>query len=377
MKRFEAYAGISPLTQSMYAWGGCYPGKVTKACINGQRVEGIHFHFRWNMDEMDNILESGTIRFTSVREPFDMFRSAFNYYYYEHRNRIQAKCGTCMRVPFAQIAGGRNDMPLDEFIDILPDKFNATMPLNYRVKNWQAFEMGMDHLNDDPDYVRQSLATLDRQFELVIVTEYYYESMVLLAQLLCAPYEVLWMKIRNPRAYAKPLVRPENIDKFNKHFAVDIAVYEHFKRVLIQKIDIFGQMRMAEEVSKMKEIFNGCNKNKQLCDFMTKPIVTQPIQPDVKPSLQYYIDQVESGYGNCPYRNSPYQMIKRYIKTGELTSFDCVDWCDLHRAFIEDNFRMPQSQQRNQLTNLIRTTSRQAYCKLFFNEANAMHDLYS
>ena len=108
-----------------------------------------------------------------------------------------------MRVPFTQIADGNNTMSVDDFIDILPDKFNSKLPLNYRVKNWQAFELGMDHLNEDPEYVRQSLAKLDKQFDLVLLTEYYDESMVLLAQLLCVPYKVIWQKALNARHYEK------------------------------------------------------------------------------------------------------------------------------------------------------------------------------
>ena len=90
MKRFESYVGIRTLDSTMYAMGGCYPGKITKACLNGQRVMGsIRYHFRWNMDEIDSILEPGTVRITSVREPLDMFRSTYNYYYYEFRNSRQ------------------------------------------------------------------------------------------------------------------------------------------------------------------------------------------------------------------------------------------------------------------------------------------------
>ena len=82
-------------------------------------------------------------------------------------------------------------MPVDEFINILPEQFNGSLPYNYRVKNWQAFELGLDHLNDDVDYVKESLARLDTQFDLVILIEHYDESLVLLAQLLCVPYEVI------------------------------------------------------------------------------------------------------------------------------------------------------------------------------------------
>ena len=238
-----------------------------------------------------------------------------------------------MCIPFSLIADGQSDMNIDDFIDILPDRFNANMPLNYRVKNWQAFELGMDHLNEDPDYVRESLARLDKQFDLVIVTEYYDESMVLLAKLLCVPYEVLWQKTLNPRHYEKPILRPDLTDKFNAHFAVDLAIYDHFKHVLMQKITDFGAERMSAEVAKMNTIFHSCNLNKDRCRFERQPVRVRQYAPNVKPSLKYYLNEAESGFGQCPYANSPYQMARRYDETGKLTG------CRLHRSFIMANFK--------------------------------------
>ena len=62
--------------------------RITKTCLNGQRVDSIRYHFRWNMEEIEDILEPNTARVTSIREPLDQFRSAFNFYYYEYRKRV-------------------------------------------------------------------------------------------------------------------------------------------------------------------------------------------------------------------------------------------------------------------------------------------------
>ena len=258
----------------MYAMGGCYPGKMSKQCLNGQRVDSIRYHFRWNMEEIDDILEPGTVRITSIRQPLDMFRSTYNYYYYEHKNvkNIETKCDSkCARVPFAQIAG-KNDMRVDDFIAILPDKFDPKLPYNYRVKNWQAFELGMDHLNENVTYIEESLKVLERQFDLVILIEYYQESLVLLAELLCVPYKVIWQKQLNPRKYEKPTLRADLEEKFNNHFKTDIIIYNYFEKILQKKIDDFGRDRMEQEILKMTKVFENCNKFKHSCDMKSKPI---------------------------------------------------------------------------------------------------------
>ena len=47
-------------------------------------------------------------------------------------------------------------------------------------------------MRDDDEYIRTSIELLEKQFDLVILTEYFLESMVLLADIMCIPYEVLW-----------------------------------------------------------------------------------------------------------------------------------------------------------------------------------------
>jgi len=61
---------------------------------------------------------------------------------------------------------GREKVEIEEFLDLLPSVFNASHTRNFRAKNYQAFEMGMDHLNDDDDYINGMLKTLDKQFDL-------------------------------------------------------------------------------------------------------------------------------------------------------------------------------------------------------------------
>ena len=71
------------------------------------------------------------------------------------------------------------------FSDLLPQVFDGSVTRSFRSKNYQAFEFGLDHLNNDGNYILSELQRLDRQFDLVILTEYYFEGIVLLADLLC------------------------------------------------------------------------------------------------------------------------------------------------------------------------------------------------
>ena len=205
-------------------------------------------------------------------------------------------------MPFTEIAKGPN-MPFDDFIKILPDRFNSSAPFNFRVKNWQAFEFGMDHLNHDDEYIHKSLETLTHQFDLVILVEYYFESLVLLAQLMCVPYEVIWQEKLRPMSYEKPSIDEKVIESFQNHFKLDYAIYEHFKAILFQKIENFGPARMAHEIRRMETLFQECDENPKRCKFITAPIADQTKNENVKPNLSFYIKQAEENYGQCPHEN--------------------------------------------------------------------------
>ena len=60
----------------------------------------------------------------------------------------------CWHQPFYTFNGERKFVPLGEFMDLLPETFDTKVTRNFRARNYQAFEMGMDHLNDDDEYIR-------------------------------------------------------------------------------------------------------------------------------------------------------------------------------------------------------------------------------
>ena len=55
----------------------------------------------------------------------------------------------CWNWPFYKMLGRRKDVPITEFLDKLPDVFDPTISRNFRAKNYQSFELGLDHLNNN------------------------------------------------------------------------------------------------------------------------------------------------------------------------------------------------------------------------------------
>ena len=247
---FERHAGLYSEPQLIRPQGGCYPARINAECLafdGYEKIEGkiqfvwtsinvfplgIKYHFRWNMDEINSLLEPGTIRVTSIREPLSCFRSVYNYFYYGVK-KSNASCDMpCWHQPFYTYVGERKLVPIGEFIDLLPDQFDPTVTRSFRAKNYQSFELGLDHLNDDDDYINSSMERLGDQFDLVILTEYFLESLVLLADLLCIPYEVLYTPRRNSRDYETEDLTPAQTKTFEKFFKQDIIMYDYFNKTL-------------------------------------------------------------------------------------------------------------------------------------------------
>ena len=102
-KKIDRHLGLQSEPTLIGPQGGCYPARITKKCLVGgyEKIQSINYHFRWNMDEIDDLLEEGTIRVTSIREPLSCFRSVYNYFYARMKQTNTISCETpCWHYPF-------------------------------------------------------------------------------------------------------------------------------------------------------------------------------------------------------------------------------------------------------------------------------------
>jgi hypothetical protein len=77
---------------------------------------------------------------------------------------------------------------LTRFIDYLraaPAKWNMSIPWASRGRNFQAFELGWDVDNESQNYINQGLRAMENDFDLVMISNYFFESLVLLKEELC------------------------------------------------------------------------------------------------------------------------------------------------------------------------------------------------
>lgn len=113
---------------------------------------------------------------------------------------------------------------------------------------------------------------LENTFDLVMLSDYYYESLVLLGQELCVQPHVLYVEPRmESKSYEKVPLSNTQMKTFRKYFAQDYYIYEHFKKIFDKKVKAFGRRKMEREVQKLKHMYEECNKNPKKCSFKSLP----------------------------------------------------------------------------------------------------------
>ena len=97
----------------------------------------------------------------------------------------------------------------------MDEKFDPDVNWIFRTRNFQAFELGLDYMNDSQEYLSERIKgnlcpeednfliknmkkflELADLFDLVMLKEYFFESLVLLSRILCVDYRILYVRFR-------------------------------------------------------------------------------------------------------------------------------------------------------------------------------------
>lgn len=202
------------------------------------------------------LMPNGTAFLTSIREPFSHFLSAFYYFNVTHHVNLS-----------------RNDNPVKTFLN-KPDYYDAIyktqrrndlvcIPLQLSVlQNSMAFDLGyqVGFPHGNPDWTNNVTATgawlraLDKRLDLVLLTEYFDESLVLLRRQMCWTTKDILYISRNPTTWRHLAKSGDTIglrdvdsdafqrlaEQFRRWSRADVALYEHFSRKFWRQISAEG-----------------------------------------------------------------------------------------------------------------------------------------
>ncbi|KAA8582783.1 galactose-3-O-sulfotransferase 4 isoform X1 [Etheostoma spectabile] len=235
----------------------------------GPRAVEFHImgnHMRFNKAETEKVMPADTFYFSIIRDPVALAESSFAYY--------------------KEVAPAfRKAKSLGDFADDPKKYYDPRLRNNHYARNLLWFDFGMDHnANFSVALAQRAEAMIRRTFKLILVSEYFDQSMILLRHALCWPLDAVvsfslnarqqkpsviggmsgsWVGkaaaaagvgARVVRSQAKTLtnVTEEQREKLRQWNALDWHLYKSFNRTFWEEINRFGHSQMEQEVALLR-----------------------------------------------------------------------------------------------------------------------------
>ncbi|XP_037619325.1 galactosylceramide sulfotransferase-like [Sebastes umbrosus] len=130
-----------------------------------------------------------------------------------------------------------------------PDGFNS-----FYLKNLLFFDFGQDNaLEPDNPRVEGSIRVIAERFHLVMLTEHFEESLILLKDALCWELDdLLFFKLNCRKESTVSKLTPELRAKALQWNGADWKLYRHFNLTFWEKVEAYGSKRMAEVVVELR-----------------------------------------------------------------------------------------------------------------------------
>ncbi|KAG8580404.1 hypothetical protein GDO81_007287 [Engystomops pustulosus] len=192
-------------------------------------------HMRFSLTEVEKVMPRDTFYFTILRNPITLMESSFAYY--------------------KQTVSFLRAKDIESFINNTPKFYQSHRLGSNYAKNLLTFDLGFD--NNGPESPKQyKLLTnaVDAIFDLVLITEYFDESLVLLKDALCWTFDdVLSFPLNIRSNTSRKILSEETKEKIKSWNQLDWQLYVHFNNSFWNRVERFGIERMEKEVKELRK----------------------------------------------------------------------------------------------------------------------------
>ncbi|XP_068713855.1 galactosylceramide sulfotransferase-like [Montipora foliosa] len=188
-------------------------------------------HARYNREVLERIMPNDTVYVTILRDPVEHFESTFSY------------------MAFDEILGISNETdPLEAFFqnpkDVLVN-YLLTQDLRINsdrlklIRNGMFYDLGLESKDfDNTLNIHRAIRKLDKEFDLVLITEYFEESMVMLKNLLCwETQDMAHFHLNQRRESEKRNISFQLVNRIKQWNNADTALYKYFTEAFLQKLN--------------------------------------------------------------------------------------------------------------------------------------------
>ncbi|KFP06326.1 Galactose-3-O-sulfotransferase 2, partial [Calypte anna] len=203
---------------------------------SSRRFNILCHHMRFLQPEVQKVVSSSAIYFSILRNPVQLMESSFAYY----------KGASA----FSHVGS------LEEFLSQPYHYYNPRSSDRHYARNLMTFDFGF---NPDGDVsagrVRLMLQAIEASFDLLLISEYFEESMVLLKETLCWDLDsVVSFPLNIRDSSTKSQLSDTIVEKIKEWNRLDWEIYTHFNRTFWERIERdIGREQMAREVRALRE----------------------------------------------------------------------------------------------------------------------------
>ncbi|XP_059159840.1 galactose-3-O-sulfotransferase 2-like [Physella acuta] len=231
---------VSPLDNKMYLnWPFPMTRLDFRPSSRGYNILTDHAIFTETV--MDAIMPKDTVYISIIREPLAQLKSIFQYF------------------KVAKIAGVPEDSsnPIAEYFSHLElyEKSYTSHSAKYRwcvpdgfsmTKNLMAychgmplgFPAGTKDISQDEAAIDQFIQHLDQKFSLIMIVEYFYESLILLRRLMCWQFkDIIFISANIANYDFNPKQENETVQAIHRNWShIDYKLYNYFNKTLWKHI---------------------------------------------------------------------------------------------------------------------------------------------
>ncbi|XP_072044803.1 galactose-3-O-sulfotransferase 2-like [Amphiura filiformis] len=193
-------------------------------------------HVRYNRVEMEKFMKKHTKYISIIRDPVAQWESAFDFF------KFQDAFGSALsRIP--------EDKWIETFLDNSSFHLESLKHLWYEnvlglrwyyAQNSQIYDLGLDSTSFHDDVViNGTVKRLEQEFDLILLAEYFDESLLILKKQFCWKYEDILYFPKNKRLTRRQLSDHVQMKIRNLNRA-DWLLYSHFNRTLWEKVKSYG-----------------------------------------------------------------------------------------------------------------------------------------
>lgn len=222
-------------------------------------------HSVYNETVFTKLMPKDTVYVTIIREPWSHFKSAFSYFNVANISRVKESSNR-MSAYLKNIDSYEQFYKSEEGSATrfcIPNGFSVTKNLMSHCLGMPlGFPAGRENITSDLTKVRDYIETLDRNFGLIMLMEYFHESLVLLKRVMCWSLEDILYHTSNVGTYSNKftLPDPKDYEIVRKWNSIDFMLYDHFnqtfwKKVKTQGDDFFPEVAVFNSLQARVKLF--------------------------------------------------------------------------------------------------------------------------